>query len=518
MQLELGVVAAAEASASAAPRILAMCVPDLSLQRVLRAREMATIDRRMRAPLAVEREGRILSCDPEARARGVRPGELLAQASAACADLEVVAADVSADRAALEALAEALLALAPSVEIAWPDALLVDASGAHLLAEDEGAGEMELLRRAVALAGDLGLRCRAALANGRAPSRALARHGGGATPIAPAALVEALAGLPMEALELAPPLAKRIAALGLRAVGDLARIPADTLAHRFGVAGLAAWRLARGHDPTPLVPFVPRRLPEEHVDLDAPVDRAEPLLFVLKRMSDLLATRLAGRGLGATRLHLVLRLDPTGEERLDIGLAVPSSAATRWLLVLRERLAELRLPGSVVGLVLTVAQAAPASTEQLVVGDRPERLLALETVLARLQARLGDGALFSAIPADRHRPEAAYLPSTFVSTTRPATGREVVAAVPEGVVRPTRLLAPPQPLMALGEGGRLTAVRFGGRTLRVLALSPAERLAGEWWSDPFDRDYHRATLEGLGDCWIYRDAGDGRLWLHGFFD
>ena len=89
---------------------------------------------------------------------------------------------------------------------------------------------------------------------------------------------------------------------------------------------------------------------------------------------------------------------------------------------------------------------------------------------------------------------------------------------PAAAARPTRLLARPEPLLALGEGGRLTAVRAGGRTLRVLELSPAERLAGEWWAEPFDRDYHRARVEGLGDCWIFRDAADGRLWLHGFFD
>ena len=89
---------------------------------------------------------------------------------------------------------------------------------------------------------------------------------------------------------------------------------------------------------------------------------------------------------------------------------------------------------------------------------------------------------------------------------------------PTAALRPTRLLAHPEPLLALGEGGRLTAVRAGGRTLRVLELSPAERLAGEWWAEPFDRDYHRARVEGLGECWIFRDAADGRLWLHGFFD
>jgi protein ImuB len=76
----------------------------------------------------------------------------------------------------------------------------------------------------------------------------------------------------------------------------------------------------------------------------------------------------------------------------------------------------------------------------------------------------------------------------------------------------------PEPLLALGEGGRVTAVRLGGRALRVLDLSAPERLGGEWWSEPFEREYHRARLEGLGECWIYRDVADGRLWLHGFFD
>ena len=64
----------------------------------------------------------------------------------------------------------------------------------------------------------------------------------------------------------------------------------------------------------------------------------------------------------------------------------------------------------------------------------------------------------------------------------------------------------------------LSAVRCRERALRVLDMSPAERLAGEWWAEPFEREYHRARVEGLGECWIYRDVVDGRLWLHGFFD
>jgi protein ImuB len=84
--------------------------------------------------------------------------------------------------------------------------------------------------------------------------------------------------------------------------------------------------------------------------------------------------------------------------------------------------------------------------------------------------------------------------------------------------RPTRLLVVPAPVVAEGEGGRLTALRVEGRARAVLAFEGPERLRGEWWSSPFDRDYYRVRLDGLGECWVYRDGGDGRLYLHGFFD
>lgn len=546
--------------AAPAARVLALCFPDLPLQRVWRAREAEGI-RAPRAPLATEREGHVAACDAEARARGVRPGDALVQACAVCADLEVLPVDAAADRAVLEGAAEALLSLAPRVEVAPPDTLFLDASGAHLLGRG-AEGEAVLAARAVALAADLGLRCRSAFASGRRPARALARHAQthGADPDATAAL----ARLPLADLDLDGDLEARLTVLGLRRAGDLTALPPESLAHRFGAAGLEAWRLARGEDPSPLVPHLPRGLPRERLDLESPVESAEPLLFGLRRLCERVAARLAGRGLGATRLALALQLDPRGEERLEIALARPTCASARWLLVWRERLASLRLPAPVAAAVLEVAEAAPAPPEQLALGDRPEELAALEAVLGRIAARLGDGAVFAAETVDRYRPEAAYRAASFgappssegragkgkarakaqsrkaplrpgvfardasvparrrVESTSPAIGTSGGASNDASpsctVARPTRLLPSPQPLVALGEGGRVTAVRAGGRMLRVLEISPAERLAGEWWSEPFERDYHRARLEELGECWIFRDAADGRLWLHGFFD
>jgi protein ImuB len=140
-------------------------------------------------------------------------------------------------------------------------------------------------------------------------------------------------------------------------------------------------------------------------------------------------------------------------------------------------------------------------------------------VLARLAVRLGEQALFSAEPVDRHRPEHAYRPVPFSGGRGGRPRPPHPGPPPPGAAhRPTRLLPAPEPVVAEGEGGRLTALRVGGRDRAVLALEGPERLAGEWWAERYDRDYYRVRLEGLGDCWVFRDGGDGRLYLHGYFD
>ena len=548
-------------------RVVALHVPDLSLQRLRRGREAA--DR----PVAIVDEGRIVQCDPAARAEGVRLGATAAEALSACGRLALVPLDAAADVKALRALAEAFLAIAPAVEVSPPDTLLLDASGAHLLAGGnlapagaggsvppgppalardqcprrsrapsrgpaggpgqphtaapplEGqlrrasaarAGEEVLARRAIALAAEMGYAARVAIADGRGPARALAAYA--AHPViavAPGESAAALSGLPLEALGLRADVAARLAALGVRDAGALARLPAGSLAHRFGPAGVVAARLARGEDDAPLAPFQPDTLPEEALDLDAPAETADPLLFALKRVADRVAARLVGRGLGATQLRIVLRLDPRGEERIVAPFSTPTASVARWLLPLKEHLFSLRLPGAVTGVRLAATEVAAVAPEQLAIGDRPESLAALEGVLARLAVRLGERALFAAEPVERYRPEGAYRAVPFraqASRTRPP------AATDASPPRPTRLLASPAAVVAEGEGGRVTALRVDGRAHPVLAMEGPERLRGEWWVAPFDRDYYRVRLEGLGDCWIYRDGIDDRLYLHGFFD
>ncbi len=498
------------------PRVLAVVVPALPLQRVLRTRPPA-------GPLAVVSEGEVRHATAPALAAGVRPGDSLVQARAACAGLEAVPLDAAADQAALRALAEALLSLSPVVEVAHPDAVLLDAGGARLAGKEPEEAERLLAERVLALCRDMGFAGWLAVADGKGVALSLARHAGRErTRAAPGQGALALAPLPLAALDLSAEVLRWLSAVGVERVGALAALPAETLAHRFGAPGAVAARLARGVDPRPLVPFAPETFPRERWDLDGEVgvlESAEPVLFAAKRLADRVAARLAGRGMGASRLRLTLFLDPRGEERVDLPLARPGADAALWLAPLRERLAGLRLPAPVRAIDLAVVEAAEVPAEQLAVGDRPEVARALDVALSRLAARLGERSLLTAESADRHRPEAAYRVAPFrheVAGRR--TGPPEARPEPPHPGRPTRLLDPPRPVVALGEGGRLTSLRVEGTVRAVLSLSGPERLAGEWWNEPFDRDYYRARLEGLGEAWIYRDGRDGRLWLHGLFD
>jgi len=289
-----------------------------------------------------------------------------------------------------------------------------------------------------------------------------------------------------------------------------------------------AQRLARGEDDTRFLPaFVPEVVEELRV-LEAPAEAVESLLFVLKGMVDATCARLRGRGRAAVRLTLTLLLEPDGPRAVPLILARPSAEPRLLLDLLRHRLEDLRLPAPVATVVLTVDESCEDHGQQRVLGALPEGDAGLESVLARLATALGPDALSSPRAAEDHRPEAArarapFRPPPAEQGLHAEARRAPAAPPPPDVVspeRPARLFPQPAPLsVELGPAGELQGARLLGRRRAVLGLAGPERLGGQWWTKtPFARDYYRVHFEGLGPAWVFRDARDGRFYLHGFFD
>lgn len=85
-----------------------------------------------------------------------------------------------------------------------------------------------------------------------------------------------------------------------------------------------------------------------------------------------------------------------------------------------------------------------------------------------------------------------------------------------------RLLETPEPVDVEWRDGTPHAVAWRGRQVPVVQAAGPERLAGDWWTAPYRRDYWRC-LAAEGEFLIYRDhlpaAEAGARWyLQGWYD
>lgn len=539
-------------------RIAAAWLPRFLIQR--RVREDASLAHQ---PVAIVRAQAntdlVVAASRAALQAGVAVGGTATQARALCPGLILLPDDPLGDVRALEALAEALLAASPNVELDGPEGIFLDTSAAPLFARAGEDGEARLHRVILDRCRALGYHARLVVADNKFTAMALARHRPEPA-IVRGPMREALAPLPLSALPAPETLRWSLSAMGLRTLGELAALPPAGVAARFGADGALMQRLAVGDDPRPLTPFRPAPPLIETFSLEWPAETLEPVLFALKTVLDRLTARLAGRGLALTRLEIQLRLDPRGESRVVLPLARPTTSSRLLLELFRERLKDLQVESPVIGVGVEALETGPAERIQLQIGDRPEVDEALEAVLARLRAGLGDEALFAAERQDAHRPEVAWHEAEFHpdETPPPTEGQPSLAPQKEEPAppkpkrsrraflakllveedeppvsgappaeadplmrpgaRPTRIIEPKPLEVELSPTGRLVAITLGAQRHVAASVRGPERLMGEWWRSSYARDYYRALVPGLGGCWIFQDLRDGKFYLHGYFD
>jgi protein ImuB len=436
-----------------------------------------------------------VAISPEAARRGVRLPCTVAHARAACAALAVRAASPALEEAARRALLDAALSASPRAELAPAGAGLraaeaaafLDASGITGCFGSEAGFAAALAARALRL----GLPAIAAVAGSRAVARIaarrllagwLARPPGepGATEVVPPGGDAAfLAPLPLELLDPPDELAEALGRFGLRRVGDLVRLPRRALVTRLGADAARLLALARGaaREPPPPAPAEARF--EEAADLELPVDRLEPLLFVLQGLLSRLAARLECRGLACPELELRLRLAGGGRDARRVGVAAPT-LDVRVLLRLVALSLEARPPAGEVEAVAAACEGRPPRGDQLdffrPAGPAPA---VLSRALAELEALCGPGRVGAPAVVDSHRPGAFAL-APFAPS---AAGAAREAPPPYAHRLSVRALRPPLPAQVEARAGRPAALRSAVASGRVVQLAGPWRTSGNWWSD-----------------------------------
>src|SRR5260370_35530859 len=149
---------------------------------------------------------------------------------------------------AVERVIAAVAAFCPKVEVVEPG---VCAFGARGPARYFG-GETALAGKIIAAVANLGVESRVGVADGLFAALLAARGGSPILLVPQGGTAGVLAGPPVSVPE-DPDLAGLLQRLGLRTLRDLAALPASDVGSRFGDAGEAAHRLARGLDSPPLV-------------------------------------------------------------------------------------------------------------------------------------------------------------------------------------------------------------------------------------------------------------------------
>jgi protein ImuB len=186
--------------------------------------------------------------------------------------------------------------------------------------------------------------------------------------------------------------------LGVKTLGELAALPADAVADRFGKAGLRALRLARGGD-EPLRPRDPREDLLERLALPEAVSGQQ-----LERAVRLLIERLLanpGRaGRTFRRLRIEAALAAGGGWRTDVVLRSASADAERLRLALVPKLDEL--PGPTASIGLRAVELGPEAGEQPALSPSPddERRGRVAEAVRQARAAAGRDAVMRLLEVD----------------------------------------------------------------------------------------------------------------------
>jgi protein ImuB len=467
-------------------RTACLRVPELLLAAELRAHpELATL------PLAIASgpgsRSELVAVSARAARRGVRRLMSLAHARAICGDLRVRVASPALEQAARAALLDAAFSFAPRAALAprapgayaAEAAVHLDASGVTSLFASERGWATALLARAERL----GLPAAVAVASSRTVAHLAARRlaCGEVLVLPPGSEAAFLAPLPLDLLDPDDALAEALTRFGVRTVQDLLGLPRRSLAARLGPSVLRLIARARGEESGVPLPGPPGERLVEAIDLEGPIDRLEPLTFVLRGLLSRLRDRLESRHLACSELLLGLALEGGGRAARRIRVAAPTLDLPVLTRRIRHVLETHPPTAPVVGATLE-GRGRPERTDQLDLfrpaGPHPA---VLGRTLAALESLCGLGRIGSPEAADDHRPDAFGLrrfepgrSGAYGLRGGPTTALRAPLAV--------RALRPPVPADVCVSRGRPARIRSAVANGEVVRVAGPWRTTGGWWS------------------------------------
>jgi protein ImuB len=555
-------------------RIACLLVPDFAVAAIARAnpelRERPFALTRMptprratgnsgglgRKPAEYQPHSELSNVSPAARTAGLRPAMTVAQARALLPDLFVTHPSSAAESSAAGALLDAAESISPVVEEGAPGCVWLDLTGAERLYRysmqaDGSADEVEnsIAEELIRRARRIGLDASAGIGSSKEIAHLAARCGG-ARVIAPGQEREFLNWLPLDLIELDPggrgdEVELMLKRLGIRRLGDIARLDIRAVGSRLGRHGVELARLARGEGSATVIARARAETFTEAAEFEYGIENLEPLGFVLHAMLKQLAERLQMRGLAAGDMTLALGLVDHRRDDRRVAVAAATNEARSLLTLLKLHLEKSPPPAAVETIRLTVEGRAlrPAQNDLfLPPSPAPDRL---EAAIARIAALCGPERVGTLVPADSHRPEAVRL-GKFAPPPEPADRRQSggeppqpapaqALKMPDSTPMVLRTIRPAEEVEVICTRITPEFVRGNNICARVVSSAGPWRRQGEWWAAAqsedsssncwqahapaaYTRDYYELALADGAVYRIYCDLFTGKWFADGIYD
>ncbi len=259
-----------------------------------------------------DERGVVASCSYAARQHGVRSAMPMGRALRLCPDLVIVSSRHSLYGQVSRQVMEILRGLTPLVEQISIDEAFLDISSLPQSPEKAARDLQARIRDELHLPSSIGIAGNKLVAKIATEVGKKAAKGGsppfGLTLVPPGEEAAFLDPLPAEMLwGVGPKTAEKLARLGLRTIGDIARWPEDDLVRRFGENGRDLSRHARGMDNRPVQTEHEIKSISQEITFSRDTADDAKLESVLREMSAQVGRRLRREDLAGTTVKLKLR-------------------------------------------------------------------------------------------------------------------------------------------------------------------------------------------------------------------
>jgi len=365
-------------------------------------------------PLAGRGRGVVAACSYEARAFGIHSAMPIGRAYRLCPAAAYVRPDGPLYAQVSRSIMEILGAFTDLVEPLSIDEAFLDVTGClrGTTAPELATRVKKAVREEQNLTCSIGIACNKFLAKIASDLN----KPDGLTEVAVGTELDFLSGLAVGKLwGVGPKTAERLAALGIRTVGDVRRRPLAFWSGHLGKLGQHLWNLSHGIDERPVVPeSEPKSLSREHT-FGADTDTLEDLKATLLELAEDVARRARKHAVRAKTVSLKLRFaDFTTYDRQKTLAGSTAEASVIYGVVWELLQSFFPLAQKVRLLGVGVSHFSPGLQEQLGLFDAPEiRRRALGASLDRIVERFGAESIRRARLLNREKDDQGGLSSYF---------------------------------------------------------------------------------------------------------